>query len=169
MAQNARRRAQSTNPLLKMLAGAPKVRTLCSKVLARDSGLALYAKSPNPLFKMHAGEPKMRTLVLISIQDDHKPRTLVLMSAFGGFKLRTLMLILYPGRSYRHRALVTASPKSRTLCPKGKLESPKSRTLCPKGKLESPESRTLRSKGNWRAQSLEPCAQQAIRKPRGRC
>ena len=56
---------QSTNPLLKMVAGATKVRTLCSK-WQLDCGRAWKkgwnVQSLNPSLTMHAEAPKARTL-----------------------------------------------------------------------------------------------------------
>ena len=57
------------NPLLEMAAGAPKVRTLCSKWLLERQKYEPFARngswsaqSLNPLLKMAPGAPKVRTL-----------------------------------------------------------------------------------------------------------
>ena len=60
---------QNTNPLLKMAAGAPKMRTHCSKWQLEHPKFEPFAqngcwsaKSTNPLLEMAAGAPKVRTL-----------------------------------------------------------------------------------------------------------
>ena len=61
--------ARSPNPLLKMIAGGPKVRTLCSKWKLTCTKCEPFAQngswsvqSTNPLLEMTTGAPKIRTL-----------------------------------------------------------------------------------------------------------
>ena len=68
-AQNGSWSAQSMNPLLEMAAGAPKVRTLCSKWQLERQKYEPFARngtwsaqSTNPLLTLEAGIAKVRTL-----------------------------------------------------------------------------------------------------------